>query len=253
MRGKEWKESLHQSLRESPEPERMEETIALCITIMREFSVLPEEKRTGFWGYLSDVFRFEGARVFGLQGLTLLLVCLGISTIADIPENIPIFMPLFALAVIPVLFRSQTCGMCEIEAATRASGAQIILAKLILAGASNLVCMTVLFCLELRLQNSVKEVGQMILYSLVPYLVCMVLMLRCARLCRRESTVPALFITLGSCACWGVSAKVLPWLYETSAMGIWIIALLFFAVFFIKEVHFIIEMRKEGRMYGIIS
>ena len=43
-------------------------------------------------------------------------------------------MPLFVLAVLPVMLRCQYYGMSEIEAATRASGAQIILAKLILAG-----------------------------------------------------------------------------------------------------------------------
>lgn len=253
MRDKELKEYLHQSFRQEIEPKRIEETVKSCITIVREFSVSHEEKRTGFWRYLSDVFRFEGFLIFGLQVLTLLIVCLGISTIADVPKYIPVFMPLFALALIPALFKSQTYGMCEIEAVTRASGAQIILAKLILIGASNLVCMTVLFCLELYLQNSVESIGQIILYSLVPYLVCMVLMLRCTRLCKKESITKSMIITLGSCTLWGISAKVLPWLYETSAMGIWIIMFLFFTLFFIKEIYFIMEMRKEGRIYGTIS
>ena len=41
--------------------------------------------------------------------------------------------------------------------------------------------------------------------------------------------------------------------YDTSAFGIWIVAFLFFAAFFIKEIHFIITIRKEGKMYGIIT
>ncbi len=254
MRNKELKEYLHQSFKKKVEPKRIEETVKSCITIMREISVSQEEKRTGFWSYLSDIFRFEGVKVFGLQVATLFIVCLGILSIADIPENIPVFMPLFALAIIPVLFKNQIYGMCEIEAVTRASGAQIMLAKLILAGASNLICMTVVFCLELLyLQNSSGSVGQLILYSLVPYLICMVLMLRCARLCKKESIGVSMIITFGSCVCWGVLAKVLPWLYETSAMGIWIMAFLFFTTFFMKEIYFIIEMRKEGKMYGVIS
>jgi len=53
--------------------------------------------------------------------------------------------------------------------------------------------------------------------------------------------------------CWGVLARTVPWLYETSALGIWIAAFLFFAAFFIKEIYFIIVMRKEGKIYGVIS
>ena len=56
--------------------------------------------------------------------------------------------------------------MSEIEAVTRASGAQITLAKLVLAGAANLVCITILLCMEVYLQNSYKEIGQMVLYCL---------------------------------------------------------------------------------------
>ena len=113
-----------------------------------------------------------------------------ISSIADVPKYIPAFMPLFILAVMPVLFKSQFYGMSEIEAATRASGAQIMLAKLVLAGAANLVCITVILCLEVSLQNHCNELGQMILYCLVPYLVYMAGMLRVIRLQKRNSNHP---------------------------------------------------------------
>ena len=56
---------------------------------------------------------------------------------------VPAFTPLFALAVMPTLLRSQFYKMGEMEAVTRASGAEIILAKLILAGAVNLIGITV--------------------------------------------------------------------------------------------------------------
>ena len=123
---------------------------------------------------------------------------------------------------------------------------------MVLAGAVNLVCMTVLIALEVYLQNSYKEIGQMILYCLVPYLVCMVSMLRLIRLRRMESISTCVVIMIGSCLCWGISAKFMPWVYEVSAFGIWILAFLFFTVFFIKEIYFIITMRKEGKMYGVI-
>ena len=81
----------------------------------------------------------------------------------------------------------------------------------------------------------------------------MVSMLRLIRLCKRENIQICTVLALSSCVLWGILAKTMPWLYDTSAFGIWIVAFLFFAVFFIKEIHFIITIRKKGKMYGIIT
>lgn len=263
MGNRELKKYLRQSLGLSAELEkefdgngiRLGETISLCTEMMREQKLAQksrEEPRTGFVQYLSDIFRFEGIQIFGLQAFVLFIVCLKISTVAEIPRYIPVFMPLFVLAFMPAIFRCQYYGMSEIEAVTRASGSQIILAKLILAGAANLVCMTVLISMEVRLQNSYGEIGQMILYCLVPYLVCLVSVLYLLRIRKKENIQICTGIVFVSCVCWGVLTKTQPWLYETSALGIWIVAFLFFATFFIKEIYFIITMRKEGKMYGVI-
>lgn len=253
MEDKNWRNYLYQSLGQEVQPKRLDETIKCCTEIMREQKAAKAEPRTSFLHYLSDVFRFEGIPIFVLQAVTLCIVCLTISGIADIPQNIPVFMPLFVLAVMPVLFKSQFYGMSEIESVTRASGAQIMLAKLVLAGAANLVCMTIILCLEVSLQNSCSELGQMVLYCLVPYLACMTGMLRVVRLQRKESILICMVIMLGSCVCWALTSRVIPWIYAASAMGFWLIAFLVFSMFFIKEVYFIVEMRKEGKMYGIIA
>lgn len=264
MKDRELEKYLQQSLQQRAEMEkelggngiRLEETINLCTEIMRKQKLkqkAQEEPRTGFVQYLSDIFHFEGIPVLGLQAATLFIICLTISTVAGIPKYIPVFIPLFVLAVIPVMFRCQYYGMSEIEAVTRASGSQIVLAKLVLAGAANLVCMTILISFEVYLQHSCREIGQMILYCLVPYLVCMVSMLRLIRLRRKESMQICTVIMLSSCMCWGMLARTLSWLYETSAFGLWIVAFLFFAAFFIKEIYFIITTRKDGKMYGIIA
>ena len=245
--------SLYHSLGQEIEPKRLDETIKGCTEIMREYKFSKEESRTSFFYYLSDVFRFEGIPIFILQAVTLLLVCLMITSVADIPQNIPVFMPLFVLAVMPVMFKSQFYGMSEIEAVTRASGAQIMLAKLVLAGAANLVCITIVLCLEVLLQNSYSELGQMVLYCLVPYLVCMTGMLRLVRLQRKESVPMGAAVMICSCVCWAVTSRVIPWIYATSAIGFWLIAFFVFGMFFFKEVLFIVEMRKEGKIYGIIA
>lgn len=256
MSNRKFKEHIRRSLRQEGDsyanPAKQEETIRECIQMVREQKMQTQEVRTGFLRYLSDVFRFEGIPVLGLQAVTLLSVCLMISAAEDMFRYIPVFMPLFVVAAMPFLFRGQYYGMSEIEAVTRASSAQLLLAKLILAGAANLVCMTVLISLEVHLQNSYRETGQIIIYCLVPYLVCMVGMLRMLRLRRKESIQIGTVMMLGSCAGWGVLAKYLLWLYEASAFGIWVVAFLFFAAFFIKEIYFILTAGKEGKIYGII-
>lgn len=253
MKDRELKNSLQQSLQLDIQPQRFTETITLCKEIVREQHIPKDEPRTSFFQYLSDVFQFEGIPTLGWQTMTLLSVCLIISSLTDVLNYIPGLMPLFVLAIMPVIFKSQFYGMGEIEAATRASGAQIILAKLVLAGAANLVCITIVLCFEVYLQNSCRGIGQMILYCLVPYLVCMSAMLRLVRLRKKESMRICTVTMLGSCICWSLSIRVLPWIYKTSAIGLWIIAFFVFTTFFIKEIYFIIEMRKEGKMYGIVA
>ncbi|MDE6386189.1 MAG: hypothetical protein K2L82_00090 [Lachnospiraceae bacterium] len=232
--------------------EKMQETIGLCIAQMHRQESECEE-RIGFWTYLSDIFRFEGLSIWGLQAAALVASSLGIILFKQVPEALPMFMPLFGLALVPILCRSRVCGMCEMEAATRASGAEIALAKLILAGASQLLCMTVLLWLKISVSGNSDQIVQMILYVLVPFLVCVVWLLRNIRMCRTRSMTLYTSLSFVSCAAWGVSAKVFPWLYETSATGLWIAGFVVFAVFFIREIGFIIQMRKEGKMYGAIS
>lgn len=250
MKDRELKEYLQNMLHQEVSPARLEETVAQCTGIMRGQIGCRKEERAGFWEFLSDVFRFEGITIFGLQAGTLFFICMLVGAIDDVLQYIPVFMPLFALAVVPALLRSQFYNMSEMEAVTRASGAEIILAKLILLGAANLVCITVLLSLEMYLHNSSESIGQMILYCLVPYLVSLTTILRLVRLRKKESI--SVCAAVGSCAIWGISVKAMPGLYETSAFGLWILLFVTFAVFFGKEIYFILKMRKEGGQYGII-
>lgn len=255
MKDRELKAYLQGSLQQgvTVRLEKKEETMARCRQIMRKQAENPAEKRTGFWQFLSDVFRFEGLSIFGLQAGVLLFVCVWLGTIDEVSFYIPAFTPLFALAVMPVLLRSQFYNMGEMEAVTRASGAEIILAKLLLAGAANLVCITVVLGLAIYLRQSSKEIGQMALYGLVPYLVCMTAFLRLIRLRRKEQLSVCVLVTAAFCVGWGVSARALPQFYETSATGLWIMLFVVFAGFFGREIGFILERKREGKLYGIID
>lgn len=251
---KEIESDLYGAMQTSPSvcPDKLQETIRLCITEMRLVSSKHEE-RTGFWTYLSDIFRFEGLSIFGLQIMALLISCIGISTATQIPETVTAFMPLFGLAFVPVLYRSQAHGMCEMEAATRASGAQIVLAKLILAGGANLLCMTAVFCLSISVSGASDQIAQMILYVTVPFLLYVAALLRGLRTCRHRGWVGSVTLSFAFCAGWGLSARIFPWLYETAATGVWMVGFVVCTVFLIREIIFILQTRREGKMYGIIS
>ena len=249
---KDIEEILSNTLSWEEKPERMEETIEICLEIVHRQAVVQEEKRTGFWRYLSDILRFEGIRVFGLQAVAFYCIfCFVISTASA--QNMLLFMPLFVLPTLPGLFRGQYYKMSEMEAATRASGAQIVLAKLVLAVAANLIVMTAVLWMELYFHHSGKQILQMILYLLVPYLACMTIVLWYIRSCKREGAVTCTVFILGFYACLLISIRLFPQLYETSAFGIWIAAFILFGTFYTKEIYLLIKAGKEGKMYGIIA
>lgn len=255
MSDRELKGYLRDSLGQGAEikPGKKAETVMCCAEVMRRYGDCGEEERTGFWQLLSDVFRFEGLSIFGLQTGVLFLICIRLGTIDHVSYYIPAFTPLFALAVIPPLLRSQFYKMSEMEAVTRASGAETILAKLVLAGAANLVGITVVLGLVMYRRQSGEGIGRIILYGLVPYLVCMTTILRLIRLRRRERIPVCAVVTIAYCVVWGISANRMPLVYETSATGLWIVLFLVFGGFFGREIGVIAGRKREGKLYGIIG
>ena len=238
-------------LRREEDFRRREETVRLCAEVL-EGQAAPAEPRLGFWQFLSGVFRFEWLPIVGFQAAALLLAGLFLYGASKDLKSLPVFIPLFILAAVPVVFHGQYFGMSELEAVTRSSGAQVILAKLLLAGAANLVCMTILLCLEVRLTGGVRDLGRMILYCLVPYLICMTILLYLIRSGRKNGMTMAIAASLGSCLFWRLSSRVVPGLYELSAVGVWIAAFTVFSVFFAREICFIVKANKEGKMYGTV-
>ena len=233
-------------------PGGRDETVRLCAQIAREQAAAPAVPQPGFWKFLEGVFRFSWAPIVLFQAAALALVGLFLQGAPRELKYIPVYVPLFVLAVIPVLFQGQYFGTNELEAATRSSGAQLVLARLILSGAANLVCMTVLLGLEVRLTGGRPELGRMILYCLVPYLVCMTVLLRLLRRRKRNGMARCAVMSLGSCLFWRISSRAAPGLYELSAAGVWAGAFLVFSVFFAREICFIIQADREGRMYGTV-
>lgn len=252
MRDRVLEERLRRWLGREIVPERLEETVSLCRGLTEERAFAPMEPRTGFWGFLSAVFRFDGLLLLGMQAAALVLVGLHVCSAAGRLEYLPAYGPVFVLAVVPAFFRGQYHRVSELEAAARASGAQLALARLVLAGAADLICMTALLGAEVCLRGSARALGRMVLYCLSPYLLCMAVMLRCIRREKRSGMPLSAVAALASCGFWRGSSRLWPWLYEVSAAGVWGVAFVVFSAFFAREICFIIQANREGKMYGAV-
>lgn len=251
MKDRRLEKKLRNTLDIAVEQKRMEETIALCKNMTRNNSTTQQERRTNFTAFLSDVIRFEGGGTILIQAIVLLFVCAGVVTVTDIQKSVPVFVPLFILTSLPLIYRSQIYGMLEIEAVTRASNVQIILAKIILVSAINIICLTIVLYLEVLMLGNCARLIHLILYALVPLLVGMVEMLRSVRKGKKLGGIIVYILTM--CVMWRCIAFFIPKLYETSAISIWIVAFLAFSIFFINELRYLIQAGKEGRMYGVIN
>ena len=56
---------LHRLLCQGPQPSRMAETKQKCAALLQEN---PVRQRTGFWTFLSQVWRFTGVPMWAAQG-----------------------------------------------------------------------------------------------------------------------------------------------------------------------------------------
>lgn len=249
------KHELRSILQKSPEAKRLKETQQICTTILnqkKKLNLIPEE-RTKFWQFLSDVMRHIGWRLWLSQGIVLLFICAGAFSILNMPNVISMFIPLLILACLPSFYQSSTFGMGEIEAVTRASGAQIILAKLILAGAAQIVCLTVICWLAIVVVEYPVTLIQIIMYVIVPFLGCLILTLWNMRKRERYAIQCSVVSCLGISVFAGTLAHWFPAIYDISAIGIWFITFILFMGFFIKELSLLIKTWKEGKMYGIVA
>lgn len=232
---------------------RIDETAARCKAVMGAWPARASEPRQSFWGFLADVFHFEGIPILASQLVVLLAACLAALSSRMGVYEVPMYMPLFILAVMPAFFRGQHYRMSEIEAATRTSGALLTLARLVLAGGGALVCLTFLLALEVWLQRSCENLGRMVIYCLVPYLTCMTAMLALIRRRKRDGASLCLTIALGSVFFWRYCSYLFPWLYEASALGVWVAAVLVYSWLFARELAYIIRASKRVDMYGIVG
>ena len=82
-----------------PGPRQKEETVRLCMELMEAQAAAPEERRQSFWGFLSDVFHFEGIPLLLSQLAVFAAACLAALSSPLGHYELPMYMPLFIFAV----------------------------------------------------------------------------------------------------------------------------------------------------------
>lgn len=135
------------------------------------------------------------------------------------------FVPLLALSVISESGRSDVHGMAEFEMCTRFSLKSVVLARLGILGAANLIL--VCFFIPLAMSNKQFSVLQTSLYMVCPYLLTSICGLWVMRKVRgRESVYLCCGIAVGIGVGSVVFFQMFPWIYETSRIFWWIAGLI---------------------------
>ena len=69
------REYFNQTKYDGVDPAHLKKTVNLCIAVMRKQASAVAEPRQNFWGFLSDVFHFEGKSLLLPQLAVLLVTC----------------------------------------------------------------------------------------------------------------------------------------------------------------------------------
>ena len=149
------------------------------------------------------------------------------------------------------LFAGQRFDMDELEASTCVSRAELALAKLILAAAADLVILT--SALVLGRSQTGKALLPLFFYLLVPFLFCAMVALTVLRRCPRSNGTICIAVCSVTAAGLLMIHLAAPQLYETSALGGWILAFLVFGGFFVRELISLFQQRKEGIIGGVAA
>lgn len=119
---------------------------SLLSAAMQEMNIRSRKKHISFSQFLSLQVRFIGWKVWTVQGVFLLGICFLLSQLfggaywrepKSVAELLCFLSVLVFMTVPPFLYRSTRYKMQEVEAATRFSSVQLLMARLIIIGAGD--------------------------------------------------------------------------------------------------------------------
>lgn len=171
-----WEKELGRALKESvgePDAERM----AMTAEALHKAYRGKHRERIGFTGFLLRQIRFNGWKIWLMQGVLLGLLRLVLTfTYGSLKvvnqEKIPLLLccisVLIVMTAVPFLWRSLRYRMFETEIATRMSMGRLTGAWLVLAGLGDAAVLSCVFWYTVR-STAISRSGA-VLYLLVPFL-----------------------------------------------------------------------------------
>ena len=160
-------------------PDTRQEHLDHLISLARDnYNLQAEGKSISFWNFMLRQIRFVGTRIWLWQSFVLLLLCILISSgyssasVAASVHYVSYLLGCSAVvmltAAMPIVYRSVRYQMLETETASRFSFSKLLLARLIIIGAGDLIMMMVIILLTLY--ETERSIRGLLLYLLVPFL-----------------------------------------------------------------------------------
>lgn len=166
---------LRQILREAPALPNESHLARTLLLAEREAKQRQNRSHISFARFLQKQIAYIGWKVWGMQGIFLLLAVGLFSDFSNyLVSPLRLAKLLFCLSVavlmtaLPLLYRCVRCRMQEIEAATRFSSVKLLLAKLIVVGIGDLVLLFGIF-LTAAVKTSLPA-GSIVFYLVFPFL-----------------------------------------------------------------------------------
>lgn len=182
--------------------------------------------------FLHQQSRYIKKRWWLIQGLLLTVLWLLLKYLGSsyyIQRSIGIAAPLFALLIIPELWKNRNADAMEVEGTTLYSIRQVYAARMILFAFVDLALLSLFFIAASYIDR--LEIGELVIQYLVPFNVACCICFHMLYSKRADSQIVALLLCIVWTVVW-IQIALNEAIYEAISVPIWI-ALLFLSFFYI--------------------
>ncbi len=214
-------------------------------TRKKEFLCSIQKPSISIWEFIGTQAAYIRKWVWGLSVLIFTVALIGAEYMErDMLWCISAFMPLLALSVLTESGRSESYGMAEFELSTRFCLKSVVLARLWIIGAANLV----LFCLLVPFahMNNGVSILQTGVYMACPYLLTTFGGLWAVRKVRgKEAAYLCAGIAVGVCTGSLILHQSFPIIYTGQGFIWWIAAMIIFGIGTTNQCYKIVKQTEE--------
>lgn len=233
----------------------VEDTIKKCEAVTGQINEgIFGERKLSWFAFLYGQSKFIQKRWWVLQGVVLLLIWMLLSDFEsreNVLRIIPAMATIFAVLIIPEMWKNRRCSAVEIEKTTFYSLRQILAARMLLFGIVDVAMMTVFFGIVLGTIQI--EVYKIIINFLIPFNVSCCICFRLLYSKWHDMEYAAVFLNLICTIAWSAIAGT-DFIYQQIAVPLWtgMIALSFgYLIYCVQKLQHHYEWFVEEQEIGI--